>query len=58
MLGLTKKVADYPFMVMDKMLLVPGALVTAPVGAKSVEWVKTLKPSMLDDPQLKTFDQR
>jgi branched-chain amino acid transport system substrate-binding protein len=58
MLGLTKKVADYPFMVMDKMLLVPGALVTAPVGAKSVEWVKTIKPSMLEDPQLKTFDQR
>jgi branched-chain amino acid transport system substrate-binding protein len=58
MLGLTKKIPEHPFMVMDKMLLVPGELVTAPVGAKSVEWVKTIKPSILQDAQLKTFDLR
>ena len=35
-----------------------GALVTAPVGTKSVQWVKTLKPDILQDPQIKTFGQR
>ena len=39
-------------------MLVPAALVTTPVGAKSPEWVKTIKPAMLQDAQLKTFDQR
>ena len=58
MLGLTKKVDAYPFMIMDKLMLVPGALVTAPVGTKSVQWVKTLKPDILQDPQIKTFGQR
>jgi branched-chain amino acid transport system substrate-binding protein len=58
LLGLTRKVPQYPFMVMDKMMLVPGSLVTAPVGVKSVEWVKTLKPAILQDPQIKLFDQR
>ena len=56
--GLTKKVDAYPFMIMDKLMLVPGALVTAPVGTKSVQWVKTLKPDILQDPQIKTFGQR
>ena len=58
LLGITRKVPQYPFMVMDKMMLVPGALVTTPVGSKSVDWVKTIKPAMLQDPQLKMFDYR
>ena len=58
MLGVTKKGDAYPFMIMDKMMLVPGALVTAPVGTKSVQWVKTIKPEILQDAQLKTFEQR
>jgi len=57
MLGVTKKVDAYPFMIMDKMMLVPGSLVTAPVGTKSVQWVKTLKPEILQDAQLKSFER-
>ena len=37
-------------------MLVPGTLVTTPVGAKSVEWVKTLKPAILQDAQITTFE--
>ena len=58
LLGITRKVPQYPFMVMDKMMLVPGVLVTTPVGSKSVDWVKTIKPSILQDPTLKMFDHR
>ncbi|MET0509427.1 MAG: ABC transporter substrate-binding protein [Burkholderiaceae bacterium] len=56
LLGVTKKVPQFPFPVMDKMLLVPAALVTTPVGQKSPEWVKTVKPSVLEDPGLKSYD--
>ena len=58
LLGVTRKVPQYPFMVMDKMMLVPGVLVTTPVGSKSVDWVKTIKPSILQDASLKMFDHR
>jgi len=27
----------------------------APVGQKSVDWVKTIKPELLRDPRIKTF---
>jgi branched-chain amino acid transport system substrate-binding protein len=56
LLGVTKKVSQFPFPVMDKMLLVPAALVTTPVGQKSPEWVKTVKPALLEDPGLKSYD--
>ena len=58
LLGITRKVPQYPFMVMDKMMLVPGVLVTTPVGSKSVDWVKTIKPTVLQDASLKMFDHR
>lgn len=56
LLGVTKKVPQYPFAVIDKMLLVPAELVTTPVGQKSPEWVKTIKPDVLRSPQLKSYD--
>lgn len=56
LLGVTKRVPQYPFAVMDKMMIVPADLVTTPVGQNSPEWVKTLKPSLLQSDRLKTVD--
>ena len=56
LLGLTKRVPQYPFAVMDKMMLVPADLVTTPVGQLSPDWVKTLKPALLQSDRLKTYD--
>jgi len=56
LLGVTKKVPEYPFPIMDKMMLVPADLVTTPVGQKSPEWVKTLKPDILNSDKIKSFE--
>lgn len=56
LLGITKRVPQYPFAVMDKMMIVPADLVTTPVGQNSPEWVKTLKPTLLQSDRLKTVD--
>jgi branched-chain amino acid transport system substrate-binding protein len=56
LLGVTKKVPEYPFPVLDKMMLIPAALVTTPVGDKSPTWVKTIKPDILNSPTIKTYD--
>lgn len=56
LLGITKHVPQYPFAVMDKMMLVPADLVTAPVGQKSLPWIKTLKVDVLQSDRLKTYD--
>ena len=52
LLGITKRVPQYPFAVMDKMMLVPADLVTTPVGQKSPVWVKTISPSLLNSDRL------
>jgi branched-chain amino acid transport system substrate-binding protein len=56
LLGLTKRVPQYPFAVMDKMMLVPADLVTTPVGQKSPAWVKTINPAILKSDRLKSYD--
>ena len=56
LLGVTKRVPQYPFAVMDKMMLVPADLVTTPVGQKSAAWVKTIKPEVLNSDRLKFYD--
>jgi branched-chain amino acid transport system substrate-binding protein len=56
LLGITKKVSEYPFPIIDKIMVVPADLVTTPVGQKSPEWVKTLKPDILNSEKIKTFD--
>jgi len=53
LLGITKKSGSYPFPVLDKMMVIPADLVTTPVGQKSPEWVKTLKPDVLKSPRIK-----
>lgn len=56
LLGITKRVPQYPFAVIDKMMLVPADLVTTPVGQSSPEWVKTLKGTLLTSDRLKSYD--
>jgi branched-chain amino acid transport system substrate-binding protein len=55
LLGVTKKVPEYPFPVLTNMMLIPAEIVTTPVGQKSPEWVKTLKPDLLKNSQIKAF---
>jgi branched-chain amino acid transport system substrate-binding protein len=58
LLGITKKVPAYPFAVMDKMMIVPADLVIAPVGVMSPDFVKTIKPSLLQSDRLKMYDYK
>ncbi|RJF98230.1 ABC transporter substrate-binding protein [Noviherbaspirillum saxi] len=55
LLGVTRKAPGYAFPILDKMAIYPAELVTAPVGQKSPEWVKTLKPEIINSPRIKTF---
>ena len=55
MLGVTKNTAAYPFAVIEGLTIFPGEMVQNPVGTKSPEWVKTLKPELLKDPRIKAF---
>lgn len=54
MYGITKKVPDYPFPVLDDMMFIPADLVATPVGLKSPEYVKTISPSILKK-EFKTY---
>jgi branched-chain amino acid transport system substrate-binding protein len=58
LLGTTKRVPAYPFAVLDKMMIVPAELVTTPVGQTSPDWVKTIKPALLNSPLIKSYDHK
>jgi branched-chain amino acid transport system substrate-binding protein len=45
--GVTKKVAAYPFPVMSEMVRYPASAVTPPVETDPIAWIKGLKPSIL-----------
>lgn len=55
MLGVTKMTPAYPFPVIQGLTIYPGEMVQNPVGTKSPEWVKTLKPELLKDARIKAF---
>lgn len=55
MLGVTKMTAAYPFPVIQGLTIYPGEMVQNPVGTKSPDWVKTLKPELLKDARIKSF---
>ena len=55
MLGVTKNTAAFPFAVLEGLTIYPGDMVQNPLGTKSPEWVKTLKPELMRDPRIKTF---
>ena len=47
--------AAYPFAVIEGLTIFPGEMVQNPVGTKSPEWVKTLKPELLKDARITAF---
>lgn len=53
--GVTKKVPGYAFPILDKIAIIPADLVLPPVGQKSLDWVKTLKPEIINSARIKTF---
>jgi len=48
LIGTTVRSGDLPFPVMNDMVIYPPELITAPVGQKSVDWLKTLTPDFLN----------
>ena len=46
LLGVTKRDPKYPFAVIDKMVVIPAELVTAPVGQQSPTWIKSIDPAL------------
>ena len=51
--GVTRNDPAHPFPIVGELFYYPAEIATAPVGQKSVDWVKTLKPSLIDHPQIK-----
>ncbi len=45
--GLTVQTPQYPFAILERMVLFPKELVNPPLGVKSADWVKTLRPEIL-----------
>jgi len=45
--GLSSHSERFPFAVPDQMILYPAAQVSTPAGQKSVDWLKTLQPAMV-----------
>ena len=56
LLGVTHKVAGYNFPVLEKITIYPADLISTPVGQKSPEWVKTIKPELLKNPRFKQIN--
>ena len=55
MLGLTKKVPEYPFPILVDLMIVSAEHRDGTVGQKSPEWVKTLKPELIKSDRIKVF---
>lgn len=49
LLGTTAKVDGYEFMLLDNMMLFDGEELQTPVGQVSIEWLKSLKPEMVEN---------
>jgi branched-chain amino acid transport system substrate-binding protein len=47
LIGTSKHVDAYPFAVLDEMVVFPAEPITTPIGQKSTDWLKTLKPDMV-----------
>lgn len=56
LLGITRKVSAYNFPVLEKITIYPADLISTPVGQKSPEWVKTVKPELINNPRFKQLN--
>lgn len=48
LVGTTAHSDQYPFAILEKMVVVPGDTVMAPVGRTTADWLKTLDPAMVE----------
>ena len=48
LIGTSVHTDKYPFPVMTDMVVFPAELITTPVGQKSLDWLKTLTPELLE----------
>lgn len=48
LVGLSSMGERFPFAVPDKMIIFPAEMVSTPVGRKSTDWLKELKPDILN----------
>jgi len=48
LVGLSSQGERFPFAVPRDMVIFPAAMVSTPVGQKSVDWLKSLKPDILE----------
>lgn len=55
LMGTSLHTDEYPFAILDKMAIIPGKLVMPPEGMKSVDFIKTVKPEIINDPSIETF---
>ena len=55
LLGVTKKTAGYNFPTLEKIAIYPADIITTPVGQKSPDWVKTVKPDLINSPRIRRF---
>ena len=55
LLGITKKVPGYNFPTLEKIAIYPADIITTPVGQKSPDWVKTVKPDLINSPRIRRF---
>lgn len=51
--GVTAKDAAHPFPVAKQLTFYPADIIAPPVGQKSAEWVKTLKPALIQHGQIR-----
>lgn len=58
LIGTSKYDPKYPFAIIDEMAIYPAEIVTPPVGQKSADWIKTVKPALIDSDQIKTYSHR
>lgn len=54
--GVTTSSPDHKFRVLKDIVIIPADMVTTPPGEKTLEWVKTLTPALLD--QVQFVDQK
>lgn len=45
--GSSVQTPQYPFAVLHKMILFPASIVNPPVGVKSIDWARSLRPELL-----------
>lgn len=55
--GTTAMTDDYPFAVLENMMIFDGADMTTPVGEESVEWVGQLTPDYVDQVDVAIYDR-